>query len=568
MELSLPLTDATALQDALQGGRVGARDVAAAALHRARAAESDRFGSPLGAFVHLEPQDAADSGAAALDALPAAQRGRWHGMPMPLKDLHDIQGQPTTSGSRAVAVEGRGCAPVAEADDETAQLHRALGAQLLGKTQVPEFGLNCYSQNLLGPVTRNPWDLQADPGGSSGGQAAAVAAGIIPAVVGSDGGGSIRIPAATCGLIGLKPGRGTVPTGDGLRDHGMLAVNGPIARTALDAALVFDGLTQPAPGAVGGNRSFRPVCSPGAAAAREPWARSSLANGAHGPASSSLRSGALADAGIGSPSASSSGRSAEPGPAMQAVRRAQHGELPWGSRALSIGVSTSSAFESAHPTPVSPQAQEALAVGVEVLRSAGHSVQDADIRHDPAYPEAFFQLWTASVGAAPLSPEQEPLLTGLAQEYRRRAGRRTASDLVRAIRTLRDMERRVLRDWDRWDVVMTPALAQTPRPHGWWWEGFEPTDPASADQDYERQCRYTPWTSLINVIGLPAVVVPTAIVRSEVTGAQVPMGIQLIGRPGAEIGLLVLADRITSGLDPALRECLAAPPQERFRAIA
>lgn len=542
MELSLPLTDATALQDALQGGRASARDVAAAALRRARAAESDQHGPALGAFVHLESGEAADERATALDALPAAQRGRWHGMPMPLKDLHDVQGQPTTSGSRAVAAEGRDCAPVAEADDETAQLHRALGAQLLGKTQVPEFGLNCYSQNLLGPVTRNPWDLQADPGGSSGGQAAAVAAGIIPAAVGSDGGGSIRIPAAACGLIGLKPGRGTVPTGDGLRDHGMLAVNGPIARTALDAALVFDGLTQPAPGAVGDNRSFRPVCSPGAAAARDPW----------GPPSS------------GPPSDLPAG----PGPAVQAVRLAQQGEPPWGSRSLSIGVSISSAFEAAHPTPVSPQAAEALQAGVDVLRAAGHDVQEADIRHDPAYPEAFFQLWTASVGAAPLSPEQEPLLTGLAQEYRRRAGQRTASDLVRAIRTLRDMERRALQDWGRWDVVMTPALAQTPRPHGWWWEGFEPTDPASADQDYERQCRYTPWTSLINVIGLPAVVVPTTIVRSEVTGAQVPMGIQLIGRPGAEIGLLVLADRITSGLDPALRECLAAPPQERFRAIA
>ena len=531
MELSAALTDAAALQEDLRRGRVTARQVAVRALARARAAESPEEGPALGAFVHLEPEDRVADRAAQLDALPASERARWHGLPMPLKDLHDIQGQPTTSGSRALAPEGPASAAIAEADDDVAALHRGLGAQLLGKTQVPEFGLNCYSENLLGPSTRNPWDPSAGPGGSSGGQAAAVAAGIVPALVGSDGGGSIRIPAAACGLIGLKPGRGTVPTGDGLRDHGMLAVTGPIARSAVDAALLFDGLTQPAPSVPGDNRSYRPVVSPGAAAARDPW---------------------------GTPSADD----AAPGPALDAVRRGREGERPWGARALSIGVSTASAFEAAHPTPVSPQAREALGVGVDVLRAAGHRAQDADVRHDPAYPDAFFQLWTTSVGAAPLSPEQEPLLTGLAQEYRRRASQRTATQLATAIRTLRDMERRLLQDWDRWDVLMTPALAQTPRPLGWWWEGYDPSDPASADQDYERQCRYTPWTSLINVIGLPAVVVPTTIVRSEISGAEVPMGIQLIGRPGSEIGLLVLADQVMAGIDPSVRDRLSMPPTE------
>lgn len=557
MELSGPLTDAVALQEDLQRDRVSARAVAAHTLRLARAAETAAPATPagpagstgqgpaLGAFVHLESEHSVDERSARLDALPAQQRGRWHGMPMPLKDLHDVQGQPTTAGSRALAPQGPGSAGSAADDDETAALHRALGAQLLGKTQVPEFGLNCYSENLLGPPTRNPWDLSAGSGGSSGGQAAAVAAGIVPAVVGSDGGGSIRIPAAACGLIGLKPGRGTVPTGDALRDHGMLAVTGPIARDALDAAMLFDGLTQPAAEVPGGNLSFRPVTSPGASASRDPWGSSSD----RGADRTGQKPRSL------------------PTPAMDAVRRGRQGELPWGARPLSIGISTSSAFESAHPTPVSPQAQEALDVGAEVLRAARHRVQDADLRHDPAYPEAFFQVWTTAVGAAPLEPHQEPLLTGLAHEFRRRTRDRTATQLSTAIRTLRDMERRLLQDWDRWDVVMTPALAQTPRPLGWWWEGFDPSDPASADQDYERQCRYTPWTSLINVIGLPAVVVPTAIVRSEVSGAEVPMGVQLIGRPGSEIGLLVLADQLMAGLDPAVRRRLSAPPQERFRAI-
>lgn len=525
--------EAMALQQALARGEISAGQVAAEALFRAFSAENPSSGPQLGAFVHLE--ETADEIAQALDAVPAASRQRWHGLPMALKDLHEVRGQPTTQGSRVLAPDGPDSAPIAEDDDETATLHRVLGAVLLGKTQVPEFGLNCYSENLVGAPTRNPWDLECGAGGSSGGQAAAVAAGVLPVAVGSDGGGSVRIPAAACGLIGLKPGRGTVPTGDAMRDHRMLAVQGPLARTALDAALVFDGLTQPIAGAVDDNRLFRPVSSPGAAAARAPWA----------PSSSALETGA----------------DAMDGPAVRTVLRARDGDLPWGRRALQIGITTASPFEAAHPTPVSPQAQEALRAGREALGDAGHRTEDADVRYDPAYPEAFFNLWTTSVGAAPLEPAQEQRLTGLARNYRSLAQRRSAAELAVAVRTLRDLERRLLRDWDRWDVLVTPALAQTPRPLGWWWEGFDPADPASADQDYERQCRYTPYTSICNVIGLPAVVVPTALVRSEVTGATVPMGLQLIGRPGAELGLLALAEQITDALDPALRARLNAPPR-------
>lgn len=533
---------ALALRQALAADEISAALVATEALFRAYAAENPSAGPPLGAFVHLE--ETAEETAEALDELPAASRQRWHGLPLALKDLQEVRGQPTTQGSRVLAPDGPGSAPIARDDDETAALHRALGAVLLGKTQVPEFGLNCYSENLVGAPARNPWDLQCGAGGSSGGQAAAVAAGVLPVAVGSDGGGSIRIPAAACGLIGLKPGRGTVPSGDALGDHGMLAVQGPIARTALDAALILDGLTQPVEGALGGNRLHRPVASPGATAARVPWAPSSAPPSSRPPASD-LPAGAEALL----------------GPAVRTVLRARDGEPPWGRRALQVGVTTASPFEAAHPTPVSPQAREALEDGLEALRCAGHRCQDAEVRYDPAYPEAFFELWTTGVGAAPLEPEQERRLTGLAKDYRARAQRRSAVELAVAIRTLRDMERTLLREWDRWDVLVTPALAQTPRPLGWWWEGFDPADPASADQDYERQCRYTPYTSLLNVIGLPAIVVPTALVRSEVTGAVVPMGIQLIGRPGAEPGLLALAEQLTSALDPDVRARLATPPR-------
>ena len=115
----------------------------------------------------------------------------------------------------------------------------------LGKSATPEFGLPSYTEGLAGPPARNPWDLTLGAGGSSGGAAAAVAAGMLPFAPGSDGGGSIRIPAASCGLVGVKPSRGRVPSGSGLTGLAGLGVAGPLARTVADAALLLDGLVAP-----------------------------------------------------------------------------------------------------------------------------------------------------------------------------------------------------------------------------------------------------------------------------------------------------------------------------------
>lgn len=237
-----PETHPTALElrDALRRGEVSAVALVRDALERAAADD-------LGAFVSLQPEAAlaeAHDADVRIAATPRDERGSLPpllGLPTAHKDLVDVRGAVTTHGSRAVPhAAARHDAPVAAAV-------RTAGAVSIGKTQVPEFGIAGYSENLIAPPARNPHDPSRTPGGSSGGSAAAVAAGLIPLGVGSDGGGSIRIPSAACGLVGLKPGRGAVPAdrGSGLVDEigaPRLTVSGPIARTPADAALLFDAL--------------------------------------------------------------------------------------------------------------------------------------------------------------------------------------------------------------------------------------------------------------------------------------------------------------------------------------
>jgi amidase len=232
---------AVELRDALRAGEVSAREAAEHFL--ARIAER----ADLGAFVAVTAEqalaeaDAADARFAALSEDERAGLPPLHGLPIAHKDLVDVTGVPTTLGSAALPH------PVAERDHPGVAVLRAAGAISLGKTQVPELGLNAYSENLIAPPARKPLDPERTAGGSSGGSAAAVAAGLLPVAPGSDGGGSIRIPSLACGLIGLKPGLGTVPTD---LEHGpvddfgapRLPVSGPIARTAEDAALLFDAM--------------------------------------------------------------------------------------------------------------------------------------------------------------------------------------------------------------------------------------------------------------------------------------------------------------------------------------
>lgn len=232
-------SSALILRDQLAAGEISSREVTAHYLEQIAQHNS------LGAFVYvsdraLEAASRADEHWVQASAQGTAL-GRLHGLPTAFKDLNEVAGMPTTHGSAAIehTVAGRDHSLVSRLRDE--------GVIVLGKTQVPEFGLSSYSENLIAPASRNPFDPERSSGGSSGGQAAAIAAGMIPFGAGSDGGGSIRIPAAACGLLGLKPSLGRVASdvvGGYVDAYGApkLAVSGPLAHNALDSALLLDAM--------------------------------------------------------------------------------------------------------------------------------------------------------------------------------------------------------------------------------------------------------------------------------------------------------------------------------------
>jgi amidase len=179
--------------------------------------------------------DEARAEAARLDDLRAGGEpvGPLHGVPVAIKEEIDVAGCVTTFG-------GRGNSTPAAADGEVVRRLRQAGAVVVGKTRMPEFGQWPFTESVHGGVTRNPWDRTRSAGGSSGGSAAAVASGMVPVAIGGDGGGSIRIPAACCGLFGLKPTRGRVTTDPMSHLWWALGTTGPLTRTVLDSALVYD----------------------------------------------------------------------------------------------------------------------------------------------------------------------------------------------------------------------------------------------------------------------------------------------------------------------------------------
>jgi aspartyl-tRNA(Asn)/glutamyl-tRNA(Gln) amidotransferase subunit A len=216
--------------EAVANGDVSARELIESSLARIHELQP-----ALNAFVYVD----ADGALAAADAVDQALAagdpvGALAGVPFGVKDLEDCIGMPTTRGSRWYAD-----APPATRDDIHVERFRAAGAIPIGKTAAPEFGAFGYTASALHGVTRNPWNTDRTPGGSSGGTAASVSAGAIPFGTASDGGGSIRGPGASCGLPGLKPTFGRVPT-FGVTRHAGNAVNFALAATITDTALLFD----------------------------------------------------------------------------------------------------------------------------------------------------------------------------------------------------------------------------------------------------------------------------------------------------------------------------------------
>jgi amidase len=177
----------------------------------------DHLNEQVGAFYTVTHELAREQAASADKAVLASRRNGGElppltGVPIPIKDLNMVAGVRLTFGSVFLADN------VADQDDYVVEHLRSAGIVITGKTAAPEFGLPCYTETKIGPPARTPWDLSRSAGGSSGGAAAAVASGLAPAAQGSDGGGSIRIPASVCGLFGIKPTRGRISQGPMMPD--------------------------------------------------------------------------------------------------------------------------------------------------------------------------------------------------------------------------------------------------------------------------------------------------------------------------------------------------------------
>jgi len=417
--------------------------------------------SDLGAFTTVTPDSALER-ALAVESLSKAS-ALW-GLPLGDKDLERRAGVRTTFGSRLFADF------VPDESDEGVRARDAAGAISLGKTNTPEFGLSSYTENLVAAAAVTPYDVSRGAGGSSGGAAVAVAAGLLPVAPGSDGGGSIRIPAAATGLVGLKPSRGRVPSGAGFLSLAGLVAPGPLARTVADAALLLDAMVE-------GDYQY--------ATAAPAWDGGAYLNAA--------------------------------------VR---------GEGRFEIGVMTTSPWDSTYDITIAPEALAAFNEAQTHLAAIGHGLEPLALEPDDTYGPNFRTIWQAGSAGIAAEGDQLTLLEPLTRWLVERGRALSARQLGEALQALTLFERSVIRQFARVDAVLTPALALTSRPLGW----YDSEDP---ERNFEQQCQYTPFTSFVNVAGLPAITLPV-----HVTAEGLPMGVQLIGRPGGEHTLLAIGAQL------------------------
>lgn len=215
--------------DALElAGLIRRREVKASEVLEAALARAEQLNPALNAIIDYFPDEART-------ALTTLDHGKvFAGVPMLIKDYSDLRGRATTHGSRLFKNH------IATEDCVLVKKYRAAGLLIFGKTNAPEFGLNASTEGVLFGASKNPWSLNHSTGGSSGGSAAAVAAGIIPMGHASDGGGSIRIPASCCGLFGLKPSRGLISFAPYLEGWGGLDHMHVMTRSVRDSAALLD----------------------------------------------------------------------------------------------------------------------------------------------------------------------------------------------------------------------------------------------------------------------------------------------------------------------------------------
>ncbi|BCL30395.1 amidase [Streptomyces aurantiacus] len=410
------LTELTAVRlvEGYRKGEFSPVDAVRAALRRA-----EEIQPAVNAFVRLDEE------AALAQARESAERwrrgepaGLVDGVPVSVKDILLMRGGPTLRGSRTVPATG----PWDEDAPSVARL-REHGAVFLGRTTTPEFGWKGVTDSPLSGITRNPYDPSRTAGGSSGGSAAAVALGAGPLSLGTDGGGSVRIPAAFCGIFALKPTYGRVPLYPASA-FGTLAHVGPMTRDAADAALMMDVITGP------DTRDWSGL----------------------GPAD-----GSYVDA-LGGDSGDSGG----------------------GVRGLRVAYSPSLGGQVA----VRPSVAAAVRRAVEGLASLGAYVEEADPDFtDPV--EAFQVLWFSGAARVTqrLGPDQRELLDPGLREICDLGGRYSALDYLAAVDVRMELGRRMGRFHDTYDVLVTPTMpitafeagAEVPRGSGHRrWTGWTP----------------------------------------------------------------------------------------------
>lgn len=383
--------DGLALAALVRSGELSADELLDAALERIAAANGK-----LNAVVTPLYEQARAAVAAGLPA------GPFEGVPFLVKELvASVAGAPTTSASRLYVQN------MPAADSEVVARFRRAGLVIVGKTNSPEFGLSPTTESLLYGVTRNPWQLDLSPGGSSGGAAAAVASGMVPVAHATDGGGSIRIPASCCGLFGLKPTRGRVSAGpEGGEGLNGLATQHVISRSVRDSAALLDAIAGPMPGdPYSAALPPRPFLNE---VGREPGR---------------LRIAFATTAPTGVP-VDSSCRAAVEHAARLCEQLGHHVE------------EASPAFDA-----------EAVARGFETVFAAN----------------TLANIERGTGGALPAVGQVEPLTMALAE----RARSLSASSYILQLHALHRHSRRVAAFFEQYDIWLTPTLAQPPRPLGW-----------------------------------------------------------------------------------------------------
>ena len=465
--------DATALAALIRAGEVKPLELVDAAIARIEALDPQ-----LNSVIHRRFERARTE-AAALGPGPAPGSGPFAGVPFLIKDITCHQdGEPFHEGMRFL----RDRQWRAGNDSYLAARFRAAGLITVGRTNVPELGIVPTTEPVAYGPTRNPWDRSRSPGGSSGGSAAAVAAGLVPAAHANDGGGSIRIPASACGLVGLKPSRGRASLGPDASFSALVVCEHVVCRTVRDSAAFLD--------VVAGSMPGDPYVAP--------------------PPARPFREEVGAD----------------PGRLRVGLMTAAPGGL------AAVDPDCVAAAEAAART------LEALGHQVEVSHPAALDL--------PEWSPHFMSLWAAGIalsvdgwsirsGAVIGADDVEPLtwaLTELARALPAPAVLRSLDWLLRTTRLVAEW-------WDPptgrgFDLLLTPTLAEPPVPLG----TFDPA-PGNPLAGFMRAASFTPFTPPINVTGQPAISLPLA-----QTGDGLPVGVQLIAAYGREDLLLRVAAQL------------------------